>query len=88
MRSFLNRPLSLKRGLSGIAITDHNNIEGALKAQRIVAELIQEHKISESFFIIPGEEISSTKGHIIGLFLSEEISSGMTPSETIMDPEI
>lgn len=71
------------RGLSGIAITDHNNMEGSRRAQKIVAELIQEHRLPESFFIIPGEEISSTKGHIIGLFLSKEISSGMSPLETI-----
>jgi len=54
-----------KRGLHGIAITDHNTIEGALRAKRTVKDLI----------IIPGIEISSEKGHILALGVEEEIKS-------------
>lgn len=71
------------RGLSGVAITDHDNLEGARKAQQIASHMIRDHKLPADFLVIPGEEISSTKGHIIGLFLTETIPPGMTPQETI-----
>lgn len=61
--------------LKVIAITDHNTIEGALFAKEL-----------ESLYgieVIVGEEISSKEGHVIGLFLSEEIPPGLTPAETV-----
>jgi len=61
--------------LKVIAITDHNTIEGALFAKEL-----------EDVFgieVVVGEEVSSTEGHVIGLFLTEEIPSGLTPAETI-----
>jgi hypothetical protein len=54
------------RGLSGIAITDHNTIKGYLKAKKYE---------TEDFQIICGSEISTEKGEVIGLFLSSEIKS-------------
>lgn len=61
--------------LDVIAITDHNTIEGALFAKSL-SELYD-------FEVIVGEEVSSADGHIIGLFLTEEIPAGMTPAETV-----
>lgn len=61
--------------LKVIAITDHNTIEGALFAK----ELEEVYGVE----VIVGEEVSSSEGHIIGLFLSEEIPAGLTPAETI-----
>jgi predicted metal-dependent phosphoesterase TrpH len=55
---------SIKKGLNGIAITDHNTIKGSIEASKYVVE---------DFVIIPGTEISTEAGHIIGLFLNEEI---------------
>lgn len=60
--------------LSVIAITDHNTIEGALFAK----ELEDVYGIE----VVIGEEVSSTKGHILGLFLKEYIEPGLTPTET------
>jgi predicted metal-dependent phosphoesterase TrpH len=71
------------RGLSGVAITDHNTLEGALEAQKIAGKLIRRHKLPDSFFVIPGEEISSSDGHIVGLFLSQRIPAGMSAKDTI-----
>lgn len=71
-----------KHGLSGIAITDHDNLQGAHEAQKIAARLIRSHELPDSFFVIPGEEVGSSGGHIIGLFLTKEIPPGMTPAET------
>ena len=57
-----------KVGLDGIAITDHNTIEGALEATR--------HK-NEDIKIIIGSEITlNNGGEILGLFLNEDVRSG------------
>jgi len=54
-----------KRGLDGIAITDHDTIKGALEAS----------KLNKSIYIVIGSEIKTEIGDIIGLFLKEEITS-------------
>ena len=54
-----------KRGLDGIAITDHDTIKGALEAS----------KFNDSIYVIIGSEIRTEKGDVIGLFLNEEITS-------------
>lgn len=59
--------MAKKRRLSGIAITDHNTIEGGLSA------LAKNEK--DDFLIIVGTEVHSEIGDIIGLFLKEEITS-------------
>ncbi|MCK4781605.1 PHP domain-containing protein [Candidatus Parcubacteria bacterium] len=60
-----------------IAITDHNTIEGAVKAQKIASDFGVE--------VIIGEEIDTKVGHLIGLFLSRHISPWRTLSETIKE---
>ena len=59
-------------GLDCIAITDHNNIRGALEVRELA-----------DFQVIIGEEVMSSRGDIIGLFLEEEIPRGLTPLETV-----
>ena len=54
-----------KRGLDGIAITDHGTIKGALEASNF----------SNSIYVIIGSEIKTEMGDVIGLFLNEEIIS-------------
>ena len=58
--------IAMKRGLNGIAITDHNTIKGGIKAKRYERE---------DFKVIVGSEIMTERGEIIGLFLEEEIKS-------------
>ncbi|MBN1193540.1 MAG: PHP domain-containing protein [Coriobacteriia bacterium] len=67
--------VATRTDLKVIAITDHNTIEGALFAK----ELEEIYGVE----VVVGEEVSSTEGHILGLFLSEEIPQGLTPFETI-----
>ena len=62
----------LGRGLDGLAITDHNSIEGALTLRGMAP-----------FLVIVGEEIATREGEIIGLFLREAIPRGLSPEETI-----
>ena len=62
--------LAQRKGLSGLAIIDHNTIKGAIQAKNFI-----ENNRIEKFKVIVGAEISTTKGHIIGLFLKEDINS-------------
>lgn len=59
---------AMMAGLDAVAITDHNRLT-KIKGEEII--------------VIPGEEIRTTAGEIIGLFLSEEIPAGLEPFETM-----
>lgn len=52
------------RGLDGIAITDHGEIEGAREARRAAGG---------DLLVILGEEIDTSAGDVLGLFLQERI---------------
>ena len=58
-----------------IAITDHNEVNWAIKHK----ESFEKHGIK----VIVGEEIFTSEGEIIGLFLKECILPDLTPLETI-----
>ncbi len=67
------------RGLGAIAVTDHNEISGALAAREAAAEL-------GGIEVIVGEEVKTAEqGEVIGLFLDERIGRGMTMAETIAE---
>jgi predicted metal-dependent phosphoesterase TrpH len=59
-------------GINCIAIADHGTAEGALKMQKIAP-----------FKVIVAEEILTTEGEIMGMFLKETIPGGITPQEAI-----
>lgn len=63
--------------LSVIAITDHDTIEGALRAADLAAGL------PDAPDVIVGEEVSSRQGHIVGLFLERRVRPGMSAAATI-----
>jgi hypothetical protein len=65
-----------QEGFGAIAITDHNEISGALEA---VAK-------AEGVKVIVGEEVkTATQGEVIGLFLSERIARGLTLEQTVAE---
>ncbi|HWO47827.1 MAG TPA: PHP domain-containing protein, partial [Solirubrobacterales bacterium] len=67
------------RGMGAIAVTDHNEISGALAA-REAAERIGDIKV------IVGEEVKTAEqGEVIGLFLEEKIERGMSMAETVAE---
>jgi predicted metal-dependent phosphoesterase TrpH len=66
-----------RRGITSVAITDHDEIAGALHAADLHARGIIRTGI------IVGEEIATSSGEIIGLFLRERIDPGMSMRETI-----
>ena len=61
-----------KSGLNAVAVTDHNKIEGALKIAQ-----------QTDFLVIPGIEVSSKHGHIIGLDVNTLIPRGLSVDETV-----
>lgn len=61
-----------KRGLDGVAITDHDRLDSA---QKIAKE--------EDFFIIPGMEITSLNGHIVALNVKEPVPRDLGVGETV-----
>ncbi|MCL4533592.1 MAG: PHP domain-containing protein [Bacteroidetes bacterium] len=62
---------ALRRGLECIAVTDHNTMANVREVQALAP-----------FKVIPGEEIKTPYGEIIGLFLRDEIPAGLSPQET------
>lgn len=67
-----------EQGLGAIAITDHNEISGALEAAGKSARY--------GVKVIVGEEVkTASQGEVIGLFLSERIPRGLTLAETVAE---
>lgn len=62
----------LQTGLDCIAITDHNTTVFAQKLHKKLGDQI-----------IVGEEITTTQGEIIGLYLTNDVSAGLTALETV-----
>ncbi len=66
------------QGLGAIAVTDHNEVSGALEAQAKAAEY--------GVKVIVAEEVKTAKqGEVIGLFLTEKIPRGLTMEETVAE---
>ena len=63
-----------KKGLQGLAITDHNTVEGGLKAVKIAPK---------DFIIIPGIEISTADGHMLALNVEKNIARNLSIQETV-----
>ncbi len=63
-----------KRGLHGVAITDHNTVEGGLKAQAAAPK---------GFIAIPAIEISTGEGHLLALNVTEPVPRGLPIVETV-----
>jgi predicted metal-dependent phosphoesterase TrpH len=63
--------------LDVIAITDHDQIEGALRARDLWT------KGKYHFDFIVGEEITTTEGHLLGLFIEKRIRPGLNMEHSI-----
>jgi len=64
------------KGLGAIAVTEHNEISGALEAA----------EKAKGIKVIVGEEVkTASQGEVIGLFIKEKIPRGMTLQETIAE---
>jgi len=61
-----------RKGIDRVVVTDHNTIVGALKAAALSPETI-----------LVGEEIETTAGEILAVYVSEEIEPGLPPMDVI-----
>jgi predicted metal-dependent phosphoesterase TrpH len=59
-----------------IAITDHDEIDGALEA----LELAADYGVS----VIPGSEISTAEGHLLALFIYERVPANLSLADTVL----
>ena len=65
--------MAISRKLDGIAITDHNTTAGALQAMRN----------SQGLTVIPGIEVSTKDGEILGLGITQRLPEERSAQETI-----
>jgi predicted metal-dependent phosphoesterase TrpH len=65
------------RGLTHLAITDHDRIDGAQAARSAAAAE------GLGLQVLVGQEIRTTAGDMIGVFLEEAIPPGLTPAAAI-----
>ena len=65
---------AVERGLTHLAITDHDRIDGALAARNLAPT---------GLTVIVGEEVKTRDGDLICLFLDRAIPPGMSVDETI-----
>ncbi len=61
---------AIEKGLDGLAVTDHNTIDGA----REVFDMVNDEQMKLS--VIIGEEISTDRGEVLAYFINREIEPG------------
>jgi predicted metal-dependent phosphoesterase TrpH len=62
------------RGLTHLAITDHDRIDGALRARDVAPSELT---------VIVGSEVRTQAGDLIGLFLERAVPVGLPPAEAV-----
>lgn len=67
-----------KAGLPMIAVTDHDTMEGALRAQEYSLR-----RPDLGVQVILGEEVSTLNGHVIGIFLKKFIPARLSAKRTV-----
>ena len=61
-----------KRGLDGVAITDHDRLDSALRMCK-----------EKDLLILPGMEVTSSDGHIVALNIQNPVAKGLTAEQTV-----
>jgi predicted metal-dependent phosphoesterase TrpH len=59
---------SKKRGLDGVAITDHDVVKGAIRLAQKVKELV----------VIPGVEVTTSHGHVLALNITKPVPTELS----------
>ncbi len=80
-RDALNTPqqmvrAAVKKGLAGIAITDHSTVKGSLIAKKYAQRF-------KNFVLITGSEISSASGDLLALGIKQDVPDDLSVEETI-----
>lgn len=66
-----------RKGLGGIAITDHDSVSGLDEAYKLTHD--------EDFLVIPGIEVSSKDGHILGLGIENNVTKNLPADSTVKE---
>jgi predicted metal-dependent phosphoesterase TrpH len=66
-----------QRGLTHLAVTDHDRIDGALEARSIAPT------VAPGVTVIVGEEIKTADGDLVALFLEDALPPGLSADETV-----
>jgi predicted metal-dependent phosphoesterase TrpH len=66
-----------KRGIACVAITDHNTVRGGIEALTLAEA---DGRLPR---VIPGVELATQSGEVIGLFVTEEIPKGLPVEEAV-----
>lgn len=61
-----------RKGIAKVVVTDHNSIQGALKARALDPQRV-----------IVGEEVMTRQGELLAAFVQEEVPSGLDAQEAI-----
>jgi predicted metal-dependent phosphoesterase TrpH len=73
-----------EQGLGAIAVTDHNEVSGALEAQ--AQALAAEPGLQAPLKVIVAEEVKTAgEGEVIGLFIKEKIPRGLSLKDTVAE---
>lgn len=77
----LNRPrdlvkIAIKKGLNGLAVTDHDNVNGSLETKKIA-------KRFKNFKVITGLEVRTISGDMLALGVDENVPSSLSVEETV-----
>lgn len=65
-----------KKGLNGIAVTDHDTMRGSIVARRVIKDL------KLDMILLPGAEVTTSEGHLLVLGVSNLPQRKMSPEET------
>ncbi len=60
------------RGIQRLCVTDHNTARGAFEMAALAPDLV-----------IPGEELLTSQGELLALYIEQEVPPGLEPRETI-----
>jgi predicted metal-dependent phosphoesterase TrpH len=71
--------VAAERGLTHLAITDHDRIDGAIEGRDQAAT------IAPGLTVIVGEEVNSADGDLICLFVERAIPPGLSAEETVAE---
>lgn len=65
-----------ERGLDGLAITDHDEFD-PVRYERLCSET--------DLLLVPGQEVTTTDGHVLAYFIESEIESFRSPEAVVED---
>ena len=66
---------AIKKDIKCICITDHGEVEGAIRAMKFAFD--------KDILVIPGIEVTTTSGHILGINVKRAIPDGLSAKQTI-----